>query len=72
MIGAGGVLRSRGRGDVIVPDSAPDSVKRRHRGLEDVLPDDTVDDRPDLVEVDSEAHDRWLRDNRPPHHDIAR
>ncbi|MBV8996167.1 MAG: hypothetical protein JO287_21255 [Pseudonocardiales bacterium] len=54
-----------------MPDSAPDRVKRRHRGVEDVLPDDTADDRPDLAESDSETHDRWLQDNRPPHHDIA-
>lgn len=56
----------------MVPDSAPDRVNRRHRGLDDVLPDDTADDRPDLPEAESEAHDRWLRDNRPPHHDAAR
>ncbi|MDQ3825222.1 MAG: hypothetical protein M3319_16050 [Actinomycetota bacterium] len=53
-------------------DSGPDRVKRRHRRSEDVLPDDTADDRADLAEADCEAHDRWLRDNRPPHHDVAR
>jgi hypothetical protein len=54
-----------------VADSAPDSAKQRHRGLEDVPPDDAADDRPDLAAADSEAHDRWLQDNRPPHHDVA-
>lgn len=62
----------------MVPDSASDRVKRRRgrleHGLEDVLPHDTADDRPDALErlkADSEEHDRWLRDNRPPHHDSA-
>jgi hypothetical protein len=55
----------------MVPDRGSDRVKRRHRGLDDVLPDDTADDRPDLAVAESEAHDRWLRDNRPPHHDAA-
>ncbi|MDQ5855238.1 MAG: hypothetical protein M3302_02730 [Actinomycetota bacterium] len=36
----------------------------------DVLPDSTTDDRPDDPD-DEQSHerDRWLRDNRPPHHD---
>jgi hypothetical protein len=55
----------------MVPDRGADRVKRRRRGLDDVLPDDTADDRPDLAVAESEAHDRWLRDNRPPHHDAA-
>lgn len=58
-------------------DSAPEPEmsrsRRLERGLDDVLPNDTADDRVDAVdflESDSGDHDRWLRDNRPPHHDI--
>lgn len=57
-------------------DSAPGPEKSRsgrlERGFDDVLPNDTADDRVDAVdrlESDSDDHDRWLRDNRPPHHD---
>ncbi|HKS51970.1 MAG TPA: hypothetical protein VJS67_08880 [Pseudonocardiaceae bacterium] len=53
-----------------MPDSGSDRVKQRHRGPEGVLPHDTAD-ASDRMEADSEEHDRWLMDNRPPHHDIA-
>ncbi|MGH3983809.1 MAG: hypothetical protein ACRDST_14280 [Pseudonocardiaceae bacterium] len=37
-----------------------------------VLPDSTTDDRPnDRDDEESHERDRWLRDNRPPHHDPA-
>jgi len=59
----------------MAPDRAPDRAKRRPHGLDSlilsVLPDDTADDRPDPAEAESEVHDRWLRDNRPPHHDTG-
>jgi hypothetical protein len=33
------------------------------------LPDVTSDERDDRLSEDEAAHDRWLRDNVPPHHD---
>ena len=43
----------------------------RERVFGNVLPEDTADDRLDLGEADPDECDRWLRDNRPPHHDTA-
>jgi hypothetical protein len=37
----------------------------------DVLPGSTSDDRPSRDEAERGEHERWLRENRPPHHDTA-
>ncbi|MGH3798055.1 MAG: hypothetical protein ACRDSP_24635 [Pseudonocardiaceae bacterium] len=50
-------------------EQAPDRDQRLLRVFGDVLPDIAADDRPDHEELSSEERDRWLRDNRPPHHD---
>ncbi len=52
-----------------VVEQAPDRDQRLLRVFGDVLPDIAADDRPDHEELSSEERDRWLRDNRPPHHD---
>lgn len=44
-------------------------TRRLDRVFGDVLPDGTADDRPDQREEGADEGDRWLRDNRPPHHD---
>ncbi|MDQ4032389.1 MAG: hypothetical protein M3332_09025 [Actinomycetota bacterium] len=45
-------------------------ARRLHHVFGDVLPDSTTDDRPDdRDDEESYARERWLRDNRPPHHD---
>ncbi|MGH3696839.1 MAG: hypothetical protein ACRDRX_23125 [Pseudonocardiaceae bacterium] len=51
--------------------SEADRRRRRERVFGDVLPADTADDRADPEEADPDERDRWLRDNRPPHHDTA-
>lgn len=58
-------------GDVIMQVSGSDRDKRLNRVFGDVLPEATVDDQPDPAATDPDEHDRWLRDNRPPHHDIT-
>lgn len=49
-----------------------DRARRLLRVFGDVLPDSTSDDYPEREPPEElDAHDRWLRDNRPPHHDGA-
>ncbi|MGH3673116.1 MAG: hypothetical protein ACRDSH_21230 [Pseudonocardiaceae bacterium] len=45
---------------------------RLDRVFGEVLPDSTSDDRPSRDEAEPGERDRWLRDNRPPHHDTVR
>ncbi|MDQ4009160.1 MAG: hypothetical protein M3228_00290 [Actinomycetota bacterium] len=47
-------------------ETATGHARRLHHVFGDVLPDSTADDRPD---EEPDERDRWLRDNRPPHHD---
>ncbi len=49
-------------------EAATDRARRLYRVFGDVLPDTTADDQP---EVALDERDRWLRDNRPPHHDLS-
>jgi hypothetical protein len=46
-----------------------DHDARLVRVFGEVLPGSTTDDRPDHEDSSSDERDRWLRDNRPPHHD---
>ncbi|MGH3766406.1 MAG: hypothetical protein ACRDS0_03400 [Pseudonocardiaceae bacterium] len=49
---------------------AGEADRERWRVFGDVLPEGTADDRPDPVDAaDAQDRDRWLQDNRPPHHD---
>jgi hypothetical protein len=58
--------------DVIVKEAPTGHPRRLHQVFGDVLPDSTADDRPDdRGDEEPDARDRWLRDNRPPHHDPA-
>ncbi len=51
-------------------EAATGHARRLHHVFGEVLPDSTADDRPDdWDEGESHERDRWLRDNRPPHHD---
>lgn len=52
-----------------VPNAPTEGARKLHRVFGDVLPDSTSDDRPDHGDEAPDGHDRWLRDNRPPHHD---
>lgn len=53
-----------------VKEAATGRARRLHHVFGDVLPDSTTDDRPDARDDEEPyARDRWLRDNRPPHHD---
>lgn len=51
--------------------SAEDRERRLDLVFGDVLPDSTSDDRTRPGDTAPDAHDQWLRDNRPPHHDSA-
>jgi hypothetical protein len=51
--------------------SEADRERWRERVFGEVLPEGTADDRPDPGEVNPDQRDRWLLDNRPPHHDTA-
>lgn len=44
-------------------------ARRLDRVFGEVLPDATADDRPDQGDDRTDEQDRWLRENRPPHHD---
>ena len=58
--------------DVIVKEAATGNPRRLHHVFGDVLSDSTTDDRPDdRDDEEPDQRDRWLRDNRPPHHDPA-
>jgi hypothetical protein len=48
-----------------------DREAKLHRVFGEVLPDSTSDDRSEPGDAEPDEHDRWLRDNRPPHHDTA-
>ncbi|HKR48309.1 MAG TPA: hypothetical protein VJT72_01805 [Pseudonocardiaceae bacterium] len=52
-------------------ESAIDRKRSLHHVFGDVVPDSTSDDRLDQDNEEPDEHDRWLRDNRPPHHDPA-
>jgi hypothetical protein len=54
-----------------VQASAADRKRTLDRVFADVLPDTTADDRLGEGDAEREEHDRWLLDNRPPHHDTA-
>jgi hypothetical protein len=51
--------------------SADDRERRLHRVFGDVLPEITSDDRAGPGEAECDERDRWLQDNRPPHHNAA-
>lgn len=55
----------------MVKASAADRERRLHEVFGDVVPDSTSDDRPVQGDAEPDERDRWLRDNRPPHHDTA-
>lgn len=59
---------TRSRKDFTVQETTTDRARRLHRVFGDVLPDGTADDQPDPA---PDNRDRWLRDNRPPHHDLS-
>ncbi|MGH3928426.1 MAG: hypothetical protein ACRDTF_00440 [Pseudonocardiaceae bacterium] len=50
-------------------EQAMDRERRLLQVFGDVLPDATTDDVGDHADEVEQARDRWLRDNRPPHHD---
>lgn len=52
-----------------MPEHPADHAQRLLRTFGEVLPDNTTDDRPDDGDETSHNRDRWLHDNRPPHHD---
>ncbi|MGH3883922.1 MAG: hypothetical protein ACRDRY_20640 [Pseudonocardiaceae bacterium] len=52
-------------------ENAIDRKRRLQRVFGEVLPDSTSDDRPGQGNEELDERDRWLRDNRPPHHDPA-
>jgi hypothetical protein len=55
----------------IQTESAADGPARRRRLAEvfgEVLPEATVDDRPDRGSGGGDLDERWYRENRPPHH----
>jgi hypothetical protein len=54
--------------DVIMKASAADLERRLNQVFGDVVSDSTPDDQLDQWDVE---RDRWLRENRPPHHDTA-
>lgn len=58
-------------GVVTMQVSEADRERWRERVFGEVLPEGTADDRPDPGEVNPDERDRWLLDNRPPHHDTA-
>jgi hypothetical protein len=51
--------------------SAADGERRLHQVSGDVVPDSISDDRRGQQDAESDERDRWLQDNRPPHHDTA-
>lgn len=57
--------------DVAVQTNMGDQERRLLRMFGDVLPDSTSDDRSGPGDAESDEGDRWLQDNRPPHHDTA-
>jgi hypothetical protein len=54
-----------------VNERAADRESRLHEVFGDVLPDSTSDDRPVQGDAEPDEHERWLRDNCPPHHDTV-
>lgn len=62
-----------------MPNHPADRAQQLRQVFGDVLPEATTDDRFDpadaadatdaAVDPAQNARDRWLRDNRPPHHD---
>lgn len=52
-----------------MPEHPADQAQRLLRTFGEVLPENTTDDRSDEGEETAHDRDRWLRDNRPPHHD---
>ena len=52
-------------------EAATGPVRRLHHVFGDVLPDSTTDDRSDHRDEELNERDRWLCDNRPPHHDLS-
>ncbi|WP_197417729.1 hypothetical protein [Mycobacterium sp. GA-2829] len=48
-------------------------AKRPRRSVNEIfgetLPETTADERDDRAREEEGSHDRWLRDNVPPHHD---
>lgn len=52
-------------------ERGPDHTQWLRRVFGDVLPDSTADDRSEYEDKspdERDRQDRWLRDNRPPHH----
>ena len=48
------------------PPPSPDSVNKI---FGETLPETSSDERDDRASEDRAEHERWLRDNIPPHHD---
>ncbi len=53
-------------------EQAADHAQRLRRIFGEVLPESSTDDGPDGADESPQDRDRWLRDNRPPHHDGQR
>ena len=50
-------------------EQADERARRLLRVFGDVLPESCTDERPDDADKLSQDRERWLRDNRPPHHE---
>lgn len=50
-------------------EPTPDRAQRLLRIFGEVLPESGPDDGPDGADESPHERDRWLRDNRPPHHE---
>jgi hypothetical protein len=59
----------RHTGGSTVTHSAQPSRDAVNKIFGDALPESTTDDLEPNAERDADLHDRWLRDNIPPHHD---
>lgn len=53
------------------PESPAQRAARLDRVFGDPLPSTTGDERSPEDRPDAPGHERWLHDNRPPHHDPA-
>lgn len=54
---------------MIVPDRPAPSRDSVNKIFGETLPETTADERDDRAFEDQTGHDRWLRENFPPHHE---
>jgi hypothetical protein len=52
-----------------MPEPAKPSQELVNKVFGDALPETTADEREPDSRENGSLHDRWLRDNIPPHHD---